>query len=310
MADNITWSYSPTLATIKLPSGNVYYIKDKELREWADTSEGRLDDLETAIQELSNATHWIGITTTQLTDGTDTDPITIGGESVHPANGDITQDPTGTEFIYTVTGSGSGATKAWQAFGGSTSVFGRMAYCNTATGSGTVSFTPHTKDYALGEATTFTATGGGTAFPNPTTATVLTSSVTATVPKPSYTTKYLTAASGSVSTLGAAMDSTDTEQLNLTTSSTTPTITLTENASSSAGAITYIRSASESGGFTNSVTFDTTTSGTTASAITDLGTATNTQPTITAGTNDKVNAITALGTGTVSVTVSPDPVGT
>lgn len=306
MADNITWSYSPTLATIKLPSGNVYYIKDKELREWAEASEGRLDDLDDAIQKLSNATHWIGITTTQLTDNTDTDPITIGGESVHPSNGDIVQDPTRTEFIYTVTGSGSGATKAWQAFGGSASVFGSMAYCNTATGSGTVSFTSHTKDYALGEATTFTATGGGTAFSNPTTATVLTSSVTATVPKPSYTTKYLTAASGSVSTLGAAMDSTDTEQLNLTTSSTTPTITLTENASTSTGAITYIKSASTSG--TNSVTFNTSTSGNTASAITDLGTATNTQPTITAGTNDKVNAITALGTGTVSVTVSPDPI--
>lgn len=305
MADNITWSYSPTLATIKLPSGNVYYIKDKEVREWADIFEGRLGDIEDILSKLTNVTHWLGVTTSTLTDGYDTSPIVINGNDVTPENGDIVQDSHGQEFIYYKP---SSSVHNWQAMGGSTSVFGAMAYCNTATGSGTVSFTSHTKDYALGEATTFTATGGGTAFSNPTTATVLTSSVTATVPKPSYTTKYLTAASGSVSTLGASMDSTDTEQLNLTTSSTTPTITLTENASTSTGAITYIKSASTSG--TNSVTFNTSTSGNTASAITDLGTATNTQPTITAGTNDKVNAITALGTGTVSVTVSPDSVGT
>jgi hypothetical protein len=118
--------------------------------------------------------------------------------------------------------------------GGNTSVFGAMAYANTA--SGTVSFGSHTKDYVLGEATTFSASGGSSVYSNP--------------------------ATGSIYSLSASMDTTDTEQLNLTSSSNT--------------------------------------------VLTGLGTPTHTQPTITVGTNDKVNAITALGTG--SVTVSPDPV--
>lgn len=55
------------------------------------------------------ATHWIGVTTTELTDGATTNPITVNGASVTAVAGDITQYGD-MEFIW----SGS----AWQAFGG------------------------------------------------------------------------------------------------------------------------------------------------------------------------------------------------
>lgn len=45
---------------------------------------------EVARQAIAGGTHFIGVTTTSLTDGATTNPITIGGESVTAVNGDIT----------------------------------------------------------------------------------------------------------------------------------------------------------------------------------------------------------------------------
>lgn len=113
---SITWTQTPTLYEMTLPSGNSYYIEDNEVREWigdgsTSGAEKRLADVESEVAKLSNATHWLGVTTTSLTDGSTTNPITINGESVTAVSGDIVQDSNGNEYIFNGT--------AWQALGSS-----------------------------------------------------------------------------------------------------------------------------------------------------------------------------------------------
>ena len=77
-----------------------------------------------AIEDLGNALYWIGVTTTELTDGATTNPITVGGESVTAKVGGIaTYD--GLEFAW----NGS----AWQALGHAN--FGALAFKSSASGS-------------------------------------------------------------------------------------------------------------------------------------------------------------------------------
>lgn len=109
----------PFLAEITLPSGTVYKFKDDEARE--------------LISQLLNFNNWLGVTTTPLTDGATTNPITINGESVTAENGDVATYGS-EEFIYNGT--------IWQKFG-DLSGLGRLAYKNSASGNytptGTVS---------------------------------------------------------------------------------------------------------------------------------------------------------------------------
>ena len=131
----ISWTQTPTLMQITLPSGTSYYLKDDEVRTWigdgtTSGAEKRLSDAESAIEALSNATHWLGITTTTLSDGATTNPITINGDSVTAVSGDIVQDSNGEEYIFNGT--------AWQKFGGSIGTLRNMAYVDT----GTVTLTP------------------------------------------------------------------------------------------------------------------------------------------------------------------------
>lgn len=131
----ISWTQTPTLMQITLPSGTSYYLKDDEVRTWigdgtTSGAEKRLSAAESAIEALSNATHWLGITTTTLSDGATTNPITINGDSVTAVSGDIVQDSNGEEYIFNGT--------AWQKFGGSIGTLGNMAYVDT----GTVTLTP------------------------------------------------------------------------------------------------------------------------------------------------------------------------
>ena len=131
----ISWTQTPTLIQITLPSGTSYYLKDDEVRTWigdgtTSGAEKRLSAAESAIEALSNATHWLGITTTTLSDGATTNPITINGDSVTAVSGDIVQDSNGEEYIFNGT--------AWQKFGGSIGTLGNMAYVDT----GTVTLTP------------------------------------------------------------------------------------------------------------------------------------------------------------------------
>ena len=211
----INWTLTPTVKEVTLPSGNSYYLKDADVRNWVGTGSGsgaeyRITELESAVAALENATHWLGITTTTLTDGSTTNPITIGGESVTAVSGDIVQDSNGIEFIFNGT--------AWQQFGASIGTLKAFAFVDTGTvtvkpegtnAASAVSFAAHTKDNVLGEATTFTNASSDVTFGAHTTATVLKSDVTATVPKQVGTTKYLQATVGNaavgVATSGTAL---------------------------------------------------------------------------------------------------------
>lgn len=125
----ITWTKTPILYEITLPSGNAYYLADDDVRDWigdgtTSGAEKRLADVETEIAKLSNATHWLGVTTTNLSDGDTTNPITIGGESVTAVSGDIVQTTTGArEFIFNGT--------AWQELGSSVGTLKAFAYADT-----------------------------------------------------------------------------------------------------------------------------------------------------------------------------------
>lgn len=132
----ITWTQTPTMYEITLPSGNSYYIEDNEVRQWIGNgttsgAEKRLTDVEAEVAKLSNATHWLGVTTSELSDGSTTNPITINGESVTAVSGDIVQTTTGArEFIFNGT--------AWQELGSSVGTLKAFAYADT----GDVTITP------------------------------------------------------------------------------------------------------------------------------------------------------------------------
>ena len=182
----------PDISKITLPSGMTYNLKDQYARD--------------LIAEIGNFGEWLGVTTTAITDGSTTNPVTIDGESVTATNGDIVTYNT-KEFIWSSTAG------AWQKFG-DLSGLGAMAYVNKGTvtitpggqnDSSAVTFTGGTTDKVLGEDTTFTNGTSTVTFGEHTKATVLTSDVTATVPKPSGTTKYMKAtASGTA--VGVATD--------------------------------------------------------------------------------------------------------
>lgn len=125
---SITWTQTPTMYEVTLPSGNSYYIEDNEVRQWIGTgsssgAEYRISSLETEISKLANATHWLGVTTTPLTDGATTNPITIGGSSVTAKSGDIVQANSSKEFIFNGT--------AWQELGSSVGTLKAFAYADT-----------------------------------------------------------------------------------------------------------------------------------------------------------------------------------
>lgn len=94
----------PDISELKLPSGTVYQIKDTQAR---------------------SAKGWIGITTTALTDGATTNPITINGQSVTAVAGNITSYDE-QEYIFNGT--------VWQEFG-DLSDLGTLAYKDSASGS-------------------------------------------------------------------------------------------------------------------------------------------------------------------------------
>lgn len=121
------------LSKITLPSGTTYDIKDATAREM--------------IEGLSGYTKYLGVTTTAISDGDTTNPITINGESVTAVNGDIANYQS-KEFIFNGT--------AWQEFG-DLSGLGDLAFKDTASGSGTVAvpktftttITPAAKDVSV-----------------------------------------------------------------------------------------------------------------------------------------------------------------
>lgn len=101
-------------------SGVQYDIKDA--KAWADIA-----DIKSSI---TGAMHWLGYTTTELTDGATTNPIVIAGENVTAVAGDVTAIQGGTgeadlEFVF----SGS----KWQEYG-STGSLKALAFKDSASG--------------------------------------------------------------------------------------------------------------------------------------------------------------------------------
>ena len=130
------------LSKLTLPvnvSGTVtnveYTLKDAEARQ--------------LIEDIGHALYWIGVTTTALTDGDTTNPITVNSESVTAKLGGMASY-SGSEFVW----NGS----AWQELGKNN--FGALAFKSSASGS----YTPAgTVDVTQGEDTTTSITPFGSA---------------------------------------------------------------------------------------------------------------------------------------------------
>ena len=112
------------LSQVTLPELGTYKFKDADARE--------------AIAALESYTDYLGVTTTELSDGASTNPITINGESVTAKTGNITNYGS-KEFIF----NGS----VWQEFGDLTGL-GDLAFKDSASGdytpAGTITNTPTT----------------------------------------------------------------------------------------------------------------------------------------------------------------------
>lgn len=105
----------PNIKQVTLPSGTTYDLRDSR------------------VDTLSGFTKYLGVTTTALTDGATTNPITINSQSVTAGAGDIVLYGN-SEFIFDGT--------TWNAFG-DLSALGTLAYKNSiavsTTATGTVS---------------------------------------------------------------------------------------------------------------------------------------------------------------------------
>ena len=204
-------TYGPYISKVTLPSGNTYDLKDEEARE--------------LIHELQSTGSYLGITTSNISEGSTINPIVIDGTNVTAHNGDwCLHEETRTVGQQSVTSNIAyifNSSNKWQEFSDMTNL-GGLAYKDSASGTvndyvtgvasasatvksktlkftpagtnapSSVSFTPPTTDDVLGKDTTFTNSSSSVSFGTHTTATVLKSSVTATVPKTSSTPKYLT----------------------------------------------------------------------------------------------------------------------
>lgn len=295
----INWTYTPLMSKATLPSGNTYYFKDADVRNWigdgtTSGAEKRLSDAETAIAALSNATHWLGITTTVLTDGSTTNPITIGGNSVTAVSGDIVQVyNTDEEFIFNGT--------SWQQLGHSVGTLGNFAFVDE----GEATFTPAGTAGTSSQSVSFTGATG---------ATVLTSSVTATVPKTSSTTKYL-----SVSSTGGSVSPSGTGTL-VTGYSNTTSEKLVKSSFTPAKAVNFAMDATDTemlvitggGSEANAINYATgalSSTGTGDSVMTGLGSPTTTGLSFTAPTVS-LSAAAATSTGAVTFVESVSESGT
>ena len=159
-----------------------------------------------ARQTMSGAIIVRGTTTTALTDEATTNPITIDGDSYTAVANDAVFYGKA-EFVFDGTkwhefGDMSGVKAMGKVDKGTVTIQPKGSNAASA-----VTFTGGTTDKVLGEATTFTNSTSSVSFGEHTTTTVLKSDVTATVPKPSGTTKYVTA-SASGTAVGVATSST------------------------------------------------------------------------------------------------------
>ena len=103
----------PEISKVSLPTGTIYAIKDEYARE--------------QISALSGAMEFLGVTTTQISDGSSTNPIVIAGESVTAKAGDVVIYGS-SEYVF------SAADSKWHEFG-STGSLKALAFKDSASGS-------------------------------------------------------------------------------------------------------------------------------------------------------------------------------
>lgn len=101
------------ISKVTLPSGNTYNFKDQGARD--------------LISDLSSPTSYLGVTTTEITDGSTVSPITIGDETVTPKSGNIVAYGN-SEFVW------SDVEKKWREFG-STGSLKALAFKDSASAS-------------------------------------------------------------------------------------------------------------------------------------------------------------------------------
>lgn len=180
-------TYGPYISRVTLPSGHSYDIKDQEARD--------------LIHELQSTGSYLGITTSNISEGSSINPIVINGTNVTAHNGDwCLHQETRTVGEETVTSNIAyifNSSNKWQEFSDMTNL-GGLAYKDSA--SGTVN------DYVTGVSSAsttvnsktlkFTPAGTNAAsavsFAAHTTKDVLGTGTTATTPHASGVTKYLT----------------------------------------------------------------------------------------------------------------------
>lgn len=265
------------ISQITLPSGTTYDIKDAGARE--------------LIAALEGSTAFLGVTTTAITDGSTTNPVSINGSSVEATTGAIVTYGS-KELIWNGT--------AWQEFG-DLSALGALAYKDSAS----ASYTP------AGSVSQPTFTGSSS------TVTITASDNTSgnyqpkgTVSQPTFTGATMNA-SGSFTPAGSVTVTTNaTTNKTATVSSTTGTATYTPAGSvsapeisvSSAGATTTVNSITDVGTLPALTT-------TVANEVLTIGWAAGTLPTKGANTTVKTgdasysaSAPTFTGTGARLVT--------
>lgn len=207
------------ISQIKLPDGTTYNVKDANARD--------------RIAALEAFTTYLGVTTTALTDGATTNPITINGNSVTAESGNIVLYGN-KEFIFDGT--------HWNEFG-DLSALGDLAYKNTASGSfkpsGTVSQPTFTGD-------TMSSTGLFT--PSGSISLGTTNKTAAVSPASSGTATYTPAGSVAAPTISVATAGSTTTVNSITNVGTLPTysvsgevLTLTQGTLPTKGANTTVK---------------------------------------------------------------------
>lgn len=107
----MSYQSGPFVSSVTLPNGNEYWVKDELARE--------------LISQLEAGTAYLGVTTSELTDGSTTNPVKINEEDVTAKTGNIVNYGS-KEFIFNGT--------VWQEFG-DLSALGALAYKDSASGS-------------------------------------------------------------------------------------------------------------------------------------------------------------------------------
>lgn len=261
-------------------------------------------------------TKYLGVTTTALTDGSSTNPVTINGSSVTASNGDIVTYQN-KEFIFNGT--------VWQEFG-DLSGLGLLAFANTASGS----FTPQGSVSGTFSGTSTTSTGKftpsgsitGTSFTGASMTSTGTFTASGTVSKPTVTPTTTTVNAVATTGIATAVTGFNDSTNQVSGSSVTPVyitgvtgetlqfslanpITQAAVTTESKTVLTAVDVAAPS--FTGTTDQTVSVTGTTTGSVTN-GTFTGTEDDITVSGTPS-GSISASFTGTAgTVTVSPDSV--